>query len=401
MTATPTKPGQLDSTPSATPATDAGSDGPLNLTLWLPPRFSPDADNPAAALLAERLQAYDSSHPDITIDWRIKDAQGPAGLLETLRAAHSAAPSALPDLIALDPTSLRTAALKGLVAPLVDVVSAPTSDDWYPHAVEAAQVDGALFGYPFASEATVLAYRSSAFDTPPLSWSGLLDSNRTFLFPAGDPEALFTLTQYIAIGGNLQSSAGLPALDPTLLSSVLAFYGSARSAGTLPRDIDDYPTDMETWQALKSGRVHSALAPLSEFFAEQGSQLLSVAPLPTRDGIGTSLGTTWSWALVAQSADRQAATGELLQWLGEPSFLGAWTEALGLVPPRPTALNSWTDDNQAAVAALLATSMRPRPTEETLATFGPPLRDAVLAVLSGGKTPDSAALTAAQSIHRP
>jgi multiple sugar transport system substrate-binding protein len=401
LTATPTEPDQPGPTPSATATPPTLDDSPVTLLLWLPARFSPDADNPAARLLSERLQTFDSNHPGITVSWRIKDEQGPAGLLETLRAADSAAPAALPDLVALDPTSLNTAALKGLVVPLTDIVTAPTSDDWYPHAVEAAQVDGAFFGYPFASEASVLAYRSSAFDTPPLSWSAVLESNRTFLVPAGDPDALFTLIQYDALGGSLQSSAGLPALDPTLLSSVLAFYGSARSAGVLPRDIDSYQTDMDTWQALKEGRVHSALAPLSQYFAEQGLQLLSVAPLPTRDGAGTSMGLTWSWALVAKSAHRQQAIGDLLRWLADPAFLGSWTESLGLIPPQPAALDRWSNDDQAAIAALLAATLRPRPTEETLATFGPPLHEAILDVLSEGKTPDSAALAAAQSVHRP
>lgn len=401
LTATATKPEQVGPTPSATQPASVDSRGPFDLTLWLPPRFNPDADNPAAKLLAERLQQFDAAHPEISIRWRIKDEHGPAGLLETLRAANSAAPSALPDLIALDPTSLNTAALKGFVLPLDEVVSAPTQDGWYPLAVKASQVDGAFFGYPFASDGSVLAYRSSAFAAPPQSWSALLESNRTFLFPAGDPDALFTLTQYEALGGSLQSGDGLPALDPTFLSSVLAFYSSGRSAGTFPTDLDSYHTETETWQALKEGRVHSAVAPLSEVFTEQGTQFISVTPLPTRDGTGTSLGTTWCWALVTRSENRQAAVGELMRWLDEPAFLGPWTEALGLIPPKPEALDRWADDDQAAVAALLANVLQPVPTEETLATFGPPLHEAILAVLDQGKTPDGAALIAAQSIHRP
>lgn len=400
-TAPPPTPEQPGVTPSATPAPPAESTGPVQLMLWLPPRFNPDADTPAAGLLAERLNSFDSAHPQVSIQWRVKDEQGPAGLLETLRAANAAAPSALPDLIALDPISLNTAALKGLITPLTDVVDAPTDDDWYPHAVEAAMIDGAFYGLPFASDAMVMAYRTSAFNTPPLSWSALLESNRTFAFPAGDPDALYTLVQYEALGGSLQSSSGLPAIDPTALSSVLAFYASAKNAGTLPRDVENYKSDLETWQSLKDGRVHSAVAPLSAFFAEQGSQLLSVTPLPTRDGSGTSLGETWSWALASSSTERKAAAGDLLRWLSEPSFLGMWTEALGLVPPRPDALDQWSNEKMAAVAALLATSLQPRPTEETLATFGPPLHDAVLAILNEAQTPDAAALTAAQSIHRP
>jgi ABC-type glycerol-3-phosphate transport system substrate-binding protein len=399
LTAAPTD--SVEPTPSVAPLPPSEDSGPMALTLWVPPRFDPDADDDAGHLLADRLRAFDSSHPGITLDWRVKDERGPAGLIETLRAANTAAPTALPDLIALDPTGMYTAALKGLITPMDGIIATPTTEDWYPHAAQAASIDGAFYGYPFASDATVLAYRASAFDTPPLSWSTLLDSNRTFVFPAGDPNALFTLVQYQSLGGGLRSDSGLPTLDPTALSSVLAFFASARTAGILPRDVTDYSTNASTWESLKSGRVYAAVAPLSRYLAEQGAQFISVAPLPTQDGAGASLGWTWSWAVVTTDPDRQAALADLLSWLQEPGFLGPWTEALGLVPPQPAALDNWSQDDRAAIAALLAASLQARPGEETLATFGPPLHEAVDAVLNESRTPDIAALAAAQAIQRP
>lgn len=369
--------------------------------IWLPPEFDPEQETEAGQLMAARLQSFSDDHPGLTVEVRAKAKEGPGGLLETLRAASTAAPSALPDVIALDPTGLNTAALKGLIVPLDGILTAPNDTEWFAHVQLAARIDGQFYGYPFASDALVMAYRPGAFESTPRSWSGMMASERTFLFPAGDPQALFTLVQYEAVGGGLVSDAGRPSLDPIALANLLGIYGSSRSAGVLPVDATDYQTAQATWQALLTGQVHSALAPFSSYLQERGGQLISVAPLITRDGAGVSVGRTWSWAIVAKEPERQEMAAELILWLHDPEFLGAWTEAIGLIPPTPDSLDRWGDSSDSSVTTLLANSMRARPSEESLATFGPPLQEAVLSVLQGGTTPDAAALRAAQSVQGP
>lgn len=372
-----------------------------DLLLWLPPRFDPAAEGEAAQLLQSQLEAFEAEHPGVTVQTRIKGETGPGGLLETLSAAKTVAPDVLPDVIALHPAALTSATLKGLIQPLDDVTARPTEDGWFPYAVLAAEIDGGFYGLPFASDAQVFAYRTGVYSSPPRSWSLVLDTNQPFLFPAGDQEALFTLIQYQSLGGNLTGPSGRPALDPTALSRVLAFYGSARSSRLLSEDALSVTTAEQSWQAFLEGRAAGSVAPLSSFLNRPNSTFLSASPLPNRDGDGVSIAYTWSWALVATDPERQQLAADLIQMLLQPDFLGPWSEALGLLPPSTVALDNWQEGADASVVALLAPTLQPRPSEETLATFGPHLKEAVSSVLSGGMSPDEAALQAAQSVQSP
>ena len=387
--------------PSAPTATLPDPSGQVELILWLPPFLAPTEDNPAGLMLDERIQAFSQQRPDVEVQIRIKAEQGPAGLLETLQAASSAAPETLPDLIALDPSGLSTAALKGLVMPLSEVLDQPDENEWYPHAMQASQIDGVFYGAPFATDGLILAYRPNAFANPPLSWQQLLESNRTFIFPAGDQQALFTLAQYIQLGGNLTTDDGRPTIDASTLSTLLNLYAAATEEGIFTPDLIDYQNGQDTWQGLLNGRSQSAVAPLSQYLSNDTSAQVSAAPLPTQDGQGLGIGSSWSWAIVTSDPVRQVVVRDLIDWLSQPEFLGPWTEMLGMLPPTRSALELWSETDSTPIATLLASSMHARPTEEDLATLGPPIHQAVEAVLSGSLSPQSAALQANQQVQAP
>lgn len=400
----PTSSGSAQITPTLSPVTQTTTDlVPVgrSLTLWIAPRFAPDPSTAAGGLLAERLDAFELANPDVTVNVRLKAEQGPGGLLETLSAASTAATAALPDVISLDPVGLNAATLKGLIVPLEELMPEPAEPGWFPFAQAASNVDGGFFGLPFASDADVFAYRTSIFSTAPLSWADLVSETTTFLFPAGDPLAAFTLAQYLSLNGALADDDGRPALDPATLSDVLAFYGSANASGSLPLSARQYNHAVETWLALRENRAAAAVAPFSDFLAEHNLRNETAIPLPTKTGEGITFTQSWAWAIVTPSPERQKLAAELLSWLSAPEFLGPWTYALGFLPPTEPALELWPDASATAVAFSLIDVARPRPPEEVLATFGPPLQTAVNAVLSGGTTPDAAARAAAQAIQGP
>jgi multiple sugar transport system substrate-binding protein len=398
---TPAATADATATPAAVSPTPTNSPSPKNLTIWIATPFSPDTGSPAGTLLTDRLAEFEASHPRIHIVVRTKDASGPAGLLDTLAAASAAAPAALPDLIGLDPTGLRAAAIKGLIVPLHDLVPEPASPEWYEHALGTAYVDGALFGMPFAADAEVLGYDLTRYPRPPLSWAEILAGPAPFVFPAGDPLALFTLAEYVSLGGPLSDENGRPSLDPQTLAEVLSFYGSSRAAGVIPLSVRQFVTDSDTWGALQGGRAAAATAPLSQFLSQFNSDVQGAIPLPTKGGAGACFAQTWSWAVVTEDADLQAVSAELIAWLGEPSFLGSWTAALGMLPPNRSALEEWPGGLQRSIATRLVGVSRPMPPEEILVTFGPPLQAAVESVLSGATTPEQAAQAAAQAVSIP
>jgi ABC-type glycerol-3-phosphate transport system substrate-binding protein len=405
-------PTAVQSTPS-TPSVDVGiatqtpevlqpsSTPERNLTIWLTPNFAPDPSTPAGALLEERLIAFQQTNPGISVIVRLKEEQGPGGLLETLLAAHNVAPSVLPDVIAIDPTALTSAALKGLLIPLDGLVEQPNSPEWYDHAISTTYDLGSFFSLPFASDAEVLAYRMDRYPEAPSSWSDLLTSSATFIFPAGDPYATFTLFQYTALDGPLYDDSGMPTLDPVLLNDLFTFYHSAHVSGVLPTSIFKYLSTADTWDSLKSDQVYSAVAPLSSFITEGNPEAIAAVPLPARTQPGISPTENWSWAIVTPDPVRQSLAAELISWLTEPEFLGAWTYALGMLPPTTSSLALWPEGAEAALVSSLVTVAQPRPSAEELATFGPILHTALEAVVLGGVTPIEAARNALEELQGP
>ncbi len=403
--ASPTAPGVPPSLAAPSPEISGASTltpvPPAHIVLWLAPAFDPTSGSPAGRLLAERLAAFEQANPGLAIQVRIKGQSGPGGLLESLTAATEAAPAALPDVISLDAEDLNRAVLKGLLVSLDGLLEAPSEAEWYEYAQQAALIDGAFYGLPFGSHADVLAYRTDSYAGPPLSWADLLVGPPPFLFPAGDPTSAFTIAQYLSLDGPLLDGSGRPTLDPSILGDILEFYASARAAGVLPLSARQHDRASGTWAVLREGRATAAVAPLSVYLDEHDPSVDSAIPLPTRDGYGTCFASTWSWAIVTQDAERQALVGQLLTWLTAPEFLGPWTRALSLLPPRVSALALWPRDADTALASRLVTIAQPAPSAEILATFGPPLQHAVEAVLSAELTPEAAALAAAHAVRTP
>ncbi len=372
-----------------------------NLTIWLPPIFAPDPSTSAGSLLEERLIAFQQSNPGISVIVRLKEEQGPGGLLETLLAAHNVAPSVLPDVIAMDPIALRSAALKGLLIPLDALVTRPSTPEWYDHAISTTYDLGSFFGLPFASDAEVLAYKTDRYPEAPSSWSDLLASSAIFSFPAGDPSAAFSLIQYTALDGPLYDGDGMPTIDPILLNDLLTFYHSTHVSGVVPTSVFQHLSSVDTWDSLKSDQVSSATAPLSLFLTEGNFEAIAAAPLPTRTQPGVSPTENWSWAIVTADPVRQSLAAELITWLTEPEFLGPWTHALGMLPPTTSALALWPEGAEAALVSSLVSVAQPRPTAEELATFGPILHTAVEAVVLNGVPPAEAARNALERLRSP
>jgi len=401
-TTTPGPPTTVPSSPVPTAsATEVPQPAPRSLTLWVAPPFAPDSDTPAGALLTERLRAFEQLHPGLSIQVRVKSIDGPSGLLETLVAANAAAPALLPDAITFNPSNLEDAVSKDLIIGLDEVLPVPEAPDWYEFSLPAARVSGNFVGLPIASEVDILSYRSDLYTSPPRSWDDLLSEPRSFLFPAGDPLATFTMAQYLSLDGYLLNSDEDPALNPAVLSEVLTFYNTAVSAQILPYSVRQITTAEQSWSVLQDNGAASAVAPLSSYMLEHDPEKLSAVPLPTQGGNGVGLASTWSWAIVTQDGERIPIVAELLAWLSAPDFLGLWTHSLGMLPPTSASLAAWPEGDDAALASSLVTVTQPMPPSSLRLTIGPVLFDAVEAVIGGGEAPTTAAQAAAEALANP
>ncbi len=149
-TNTPTATPTATITPTITPG------GPRILRLWVPPQFDPAAGTPASTLLQKRLDEFATRRPGLQIEVRVKAESGTSGLLNALTDTRSAAPSIMPDLVALSRADLESATAKGLLHPLDGLTTLPDDPDWYPYAREMAHIQNSTYGLPFAGDALAL-----------------------------------------------------------------------------------------------------------------------------------------------------------------------------------------------------------------------------------------------------
>lgn len=374
--------------------------GPSTLRIWLPPQFDPEGDSPGANLLRARLDEFTARRSGVRVEFRIKSPSGPGGLLDSLSAANAAAPLALPDLILLPRAALETAALKGLLYPFDELTTSLAEDDWYPYAQQLAHLQNSTFGLPFTGDALVLVYRPAEIPEPPADWAAALSLAGPLAFPAADEQALYTLSQYLANGAQIQDEEGRPKLDATTLAEVLTFYQEAEGASLMPFWLTQYATDQQAWEAYIENRAALVVTWASRFLRELPVDSVA-APLPTFDGTPFTLSTGWVWALTNPQIERHALSVELAEFLTSGDFLARYTDTAGYLPPRSSALAGWSNPTLISIFDQVLRSAQVIPPDDVLIALSPALQQATLDVLKEQTDPQSAAQKAAEQVASP
>jgi multiple sugar transport system substrate-binding protein len=368
--------------------------GPQTLHIWVPPQFDPFAETAAGALLQERLDEFVARRPNLRIDVRVKAESGTSSLLNALTATRSAAPSIMPDLVALSRADLESATAKGLLHPLDGLTTLPNDTDWYPYAREMAHIQASTFGLPFAGDALVLV----GFGDPLLTaWNEIPDET-IFIFPAADPRALFTLSLYLSAGGTLQDSQGRLALNEAVLAKILTFYLPDTEGGFVSPQVVNYENNDQAWDAFHELRGNLVVSWTSRFLNED-TTLLALAPLPGVETGQYTLATGWSWALAGSNPENQTLAVELAEFLSDSQFLAEWSQAAGYLPTRPTALSSWKDAKIQLILTQTAESASLIPGEDLLVTVGPLFTEAALSVLNEEQLPEEAARSVMEQLE--
>ncbi len=372
------------------------------LRLWLPKQFDIHQDTPAALLLRARLDQFLAENPGVSLDVRVKAESGTGGMLESLAAASAAAPLAMPDLVVLPRSILEPAALKGYLRSYDGLTAILEEPDWYGYARQLSLLQESRFGLPFAGDALVMAYHPAAVAVPPRDWAETLSISATLVFPASDPAAVFTQVQYLAAGGQVQDDQGRPALDEQVLLQVLQFYQQASAAGRMPFWLAQYETDEQAWDAWQSMPADLNITWVSRVL-QSPDQTLQAAPAPTISGQPYTVSTGWVWALSSPIRDpqRDVLIIRLVEFLCEPNFLGAWTQAAGYLPTRSRALAAWDAGQSADMVRIVLASAQQMPSANILAVIGPGLRQAVTSVLRQQATPEEAAKAAVELFSSP
>jgi ABC-type glycerol-3-phosphate transport system substrate-binding protein len=351
-------------------------------------------------LLQQRLNEFRKRRPGVELEIRIKAVYGPGGLLDSLSAASAAAPQAAPDLIALPRDLLEAAALKGLLRPYNNLTKALDSPDWYEYARQLASIQESIYGLPFAGDALALVYRPEAIPEPPTKWSDLPENSPMMVFPAADPQAVFTLALYQSAHGAVRDDQGRPMIETVALTQVLTYYLQAQNVGMMPELLTQYQSDDQAWDAFEDRRTQMVVTWASRFIGNP-SEETAIAPIPTADGKPYTLATGWVWALSSRESRGQQAAIELAEFLTDSAFMAAWNEAAGFLPLRPSSLERWDHLDARPALNVIALSAHALPAADILSSLSGPLWQATIDVLSEQAEPAVAAQQAAASLTGP
>ncbi len=370
------------------------------LEIWLPPQLAPSKDTPQGVILQERLDAFSERQSGVSIQVRVKALEGPGGILELLASANAAAPLSLPDLVALPRPLLETAALKGLVYPFDDLIADPEDSDWFDYALRLARLQDSVFGMPFAGDALVLVYRTEAVAQPPATIEEILQSSAVIAFPAADPQALVSLALYQAAGGEVLDSEGRPILQEGPLTQLLTAYRDGAQSELMPLWLTQLQSDDQAWDAFQKNQSDMVITWASNYLADR-QEGVSVAPMPTLDGNDFTLATGWVWALASVQPEHQEAASLLAEFLSETDFLGEWAVAAGYLPPRPSALAAWQDNQLRVFIRSISLSTMLVPSADVLPGLAAPLVGATVEMLKLESDPVTAARQAAGVLTTP
>ena len=347
---------------------------PKILRIWLPPQFDPNANNPAAALLKQRLKDFEINHPGLEVDVRIKSEAGDANLLDSLSITSLAAPSALPDLVALPRNDLEAAAQKKLIKSL-NITEELQNPVVYPYARQLAEIDGTPYGIPFAGDALVMVYRPNLVWIK--SWDDILLSQSQLMFAGADPQAETALALYTSAGGELTDASGKPTLDQDILVQVLNLFAKGRGVTLFPDAVKNISSDDQVLDEYRNRRTDLAIFHYSKYRSSQDSLYQPLMGLGDEPHFTFARG--WTWALTGRNPETQLLAKDLAEYLTEEEFLAPWIKEAGYLPTRRFSGNGQPDQKVADVI----NAAQPLPSADTIKILGPLMQDAVVRVLNG------------------
>lgn len=402
-------------TPADTPAVNAEDPTPapeetvnpesLTFTLWTVPEVSPRTEIPGGAVLLDQLNAFDSSHPDLSLYVELKTDSGQGGMLSYLRTGRGVAPGILPDVIILPADQLAGAVADGLVVSLEGLQLAPEMfEDLFPAGQELVTLGETTYAYPLAlTEFGHIAYDGNAVtETIPADWDSFIDlENGRLVFPAaGSDGAKLALQFYLAEGGTLTDVSGAPQLEVEPLTTALEVIADAVNNGFVLPASGEITTLAETWQLFQTGSATIAQTEAEQFLGQRALGFnASFAPIPGPTDYFAPLAGAWVIAMTTPDPARQAIVAELISWLSSPANMGAWSLESGHVPARRSAFDVWpADDPYADFLRLQSELAEPFPEAANVAIMSA-LTEAVTAVVRRTSTPTAAAQAAAASLQ--
>lgn len=389
-TPAPTLP-PLDDTPTPT-----SQPRQTRFVFWLPPEFDPEADNEAAKLLKMRLADFARKNK-VEIVVRLKNPSGNSNLIESLIATNGAAPENLPGLVLLRKQDLDLAKSRNLIYSNDDLISMAGAMDWYSFARETVTIDGESYGLGLIGDPMIMAYQRQTELVPVEDWFELHTNFGRFGFAADDSQGRFMLMLYLAAGGETHDAQNHIVLQEEPLTKAFQELKDLVNTHHLHNGAAGMQTANAVWQGFSERQLNTAAMPASIVLKTLRSDATGY-PEPAFTQPSFTLTDAWALALANPDQAQQALGILLMQDLTEPAFLAKWSEALGYVPARPSALGAWTNQNLKPALEKIMNVARLYPRDEMINSLGPVLRNATLMVIRDNASVEEAVKAAIEGL---
>lgn len=379
-----------------TPEIASKASQPLTLTLWVPEEFAPGAER-GGDVLETLVGEFRAAHPRIAFNFVLKAPYGKGGMVDWLTQLDELMPDRLPDAVIVDSRELDQLERLKLLHPLNRALPSGALWDMFAAGQAIARRNGTWNNQPLVLDTEHLVYDTRRGSPPPATWTQVLADKAQLAFAADSTEAF--LFHYLENGGALDPSAH-PALDASVMQSVLDYYQRARANGNLNENTAVLKSARDVMPLFVTGQTPMAQVRARDFLAEE-SRLTNAAaaPVPTRDGRATALTSAWSFVVITDEPDRQGAVVDWLLWLIEPAHMADWARAARLVPASKSAFAEAMDSP--AYSDLMWKLLEDplvAPSFAQQAAYAAAWHTAVQDVLDGKRSPDDAAFRAAQAI---
>jgi ABC-type glycerol-3-phosphate transport system substrate-binding protein len=352
MIGTPTVPTAVVATSVAAATAEPTSSGPLTLTIWWPEPLAAIDNQDAADLLSEEISAFQTSNPDVIVEFRLKKVQDVGGIMSTLRSANLVAPRALPDLTLMRRSDLLTAAQSGLIIAIDERSGTAILNNLPPIVGALGQVNDRLYGLAYTIEVQHLVYQAGTYALDRWSFANVLDQQASFVFPAGRANSLSDvfMAQYRAATGTLENST--LTVDADQLRTLFQFYQDAVEAGVIDPIVLEYIVPDDYRAGLAAGTIPAGVV-TSTLYLKMNNEALTFAPIPTESGQPTTVVDGWMWVLTTADLEQQAVALRFVNWMLDIDRQGRYNQAISMLPSQRATLRQWETPDYATFVDML------------------------------------------------
>ncbi|GEM_PF-552823 len=351
------------------------------LVVWVPEEFSILEESSASLIFQQRIEEFERQNPGTVIVVRVKASSGSGGILDSLRNTKAAATTALPQIALLSRADMEDAVAQALLLPVEEFFHDNDPFTYFPYAHEISELNGIMYGFPFAGDALVGIANDDFSDLQVTSWDEIRAKKIPLYFAANSPQATFFISQYQSTNGLLADEQGHASFTSENLMTVLDSFDQNIRNRIFQENFNTLNTNEDVWTLLQNGDIKWEINWYSKAMQSDlsGLQVFQIPSLGSEPYVSAK---GWLWTVVNTDAEVAEIVPEFIAFFSDPQFLSSFSQAAGYLPVLPASLSLYENADLFDQMNAILTAAHALPENGLILELGPVFRDATLMVLS-------------------